>query len=190
MPRVAIIVEKMFEDLELHYPRLRLIEAGHTVHVVGPTEGETYVGKHGLPQKAEKAASDVRAGDYDLVVIPGGYSPDHMRRDEGIVAFVTDAVKRGVPTAAICHGPWMLCSTDALRGKRCTSFYSLADDVKNAGATWVDEECVVDGELITSRIPSDLPAFCKAILATLAGEKATGEKGEPISPQWVRDRMK
>ena len=188
MPRVAILVEKMFEDLELHYPRLRLAEAGHAVDVIGPKRGETYVGKHGLPQKAEKAASDVRAGDYDLIVIPGGYSPDHMRRDEGIVAFVTDAAKRKIPMAAICHGPWMLCSTDALKGRRCTSFYSVADDVRNAGATWVDEACVVDGGVISSRVPADLPAFCRAILQALAGEAATGDKGEPIAPQWVRDR--
>src|SRR3989440_6789652 len=159
MAKIAILVEKIYEDLELQYPRLRLKEAGHTVDVIGPKAGETYPGKHGYPQKSEKAASDVKATDYALIVIPGGSSPDHMRRDGGMVKLVRDAAARGIPMAAICHGPWMLCSTGALRGRRCTSYMSIVHDVVNAGGKWVDEECVVDGNIITSRCPDDLPAF-------------------------------
>src|SRR3954468_24304687 len=103
MAKVAILVEKIYEDLELQYPRLRLKEAGHTVDVIGPKAGETYVGKHGYPQKSEKAAKDVKAADYDLIVIPGGTSPDHMRRSGDMIKFVRDAEKHGIPMAAICH---------------------------------------------------------------------------------------
>jgi len=189
MAKIAILVEKIYEDLELQYPRLRLKEAGHTVDVIGPKAGETYVGKHGYPQKSEKAATEVKAADYDLIVFPGGTSPDHMRRDGGMVKFVRDAAAKGIPMAAICHGPWMLCSTDALRGRRCTSYMSIVHDVVNAGGKWVDEECVVDGPIITARCPDDLPAFMQAILQIVSGEKATGTKGKPIAPAWVKETI-
>jgi len=185
MAKIAILVEKMYEDLELQYPRLRLKEAGHEVDIVGPKAGETYVGKHGYPQKAEKNASDVKASDYALIVIPGGSSPDHMRRNEHMVKLVRDAAARKIPMAAICHGPWMLCSTDALRQRRCTSFMSIVHDVVNAGGKWVDEECVVDGNIITSRCPDDLPSFSNAILQLVSEGKAEGVKGKPIAPSWV-----
>lgn len=185
MARIAILVEKVYEDLELQYPRLRLREAGHTVDVIGPRAGDVYLGKHGYPQKAEKSAKDVKAADYDLIVIPGGSSPDHMRRDEHMVRFVREAAELGKPMAAICHGPWMLCSTNVLRGRRCTSFMSIVHDVANAGGKWVDEECVVDGPIITSRCPDDLPAFCRAVLEMADTGKAKGTKGKPIAPEWV-----
>jgi protease I len=186
MKKIAILVEKIYEDLELQYPRLRLKEAGHAVDIVGPRAGETFVGKHGYPQKSEKSARDVKAGDYDLIVIPGGSSPDHMRRDEGMVKLVRDAAKGGVPLAAICHGPWMLCSTDVLRGRRCTSYMSIVSDVVNAGGKWVDEACVVDGPVITARTPDDLPAFMEAILQLLEGKDPAGEKGTPVAPDWIK----
>ena len=189
MAKIAILIEKIYEDLELQYPRLRLKEAGHTVDVIGPKAGETYVGKHGYPQKSEKADTSVKAADYDLIVIPGGSSPDHMRRDGGMVQLVRDAAARKIPMAAICHGPWMLCSTDALRGKRCTSYMSIVHDVVNAGGKWVDEECVVDGNIITARCPDDLPAFMSAILQLVSGEKPTGTKGKPIAPGWVTETI-
>ena len=189
MARIAILVEKIYEDLELQYPRLRLKEAGHTVEIIGPKAGETYVGKHGYPQKSEKAAADVKAGDYQLIVIPGGTSPDHMRRDGGKVKLVRDAAARKLPMAAICHGPWMLCTADALRGRRCTSYMSIVHDVVNAGGKWVDEECVVDGPIITSRTPDDLPAFTKAILQLVSEGKAQGSKGSPVAPAWVKETV-
>lgn len=189
MANIAILVEKTYEDLELQYPRLRLKEAGHTVQVIGPKAGETYVGKHGYPQKSERAASEVSAADFNLIVIPGGSSPDHMRRDGGMVKLVRAAAAAKVPMAAICHGPWMLCSTDVLRGRRCTSFMSIVHDVVNAGGNWVDEECVVDGPIITSRCPDDLPAFTRAILQLVSEGRAQGTVGKPIAPAWVRETI-
>lgn len=187
MARIAILVEKIYEDLELQYPKYRLAEAGHTVDIIGPKAGETYIGKHGYPQKSDKAAVDVKAEDYALVVIPGGTSPDHMRRSEHMVKFVRRAAELGKPMAAICHGPWMLCSTPALRGRRATCYHSIVHDVINAGATWVDEACVVDGNIITARTPDDLPAFMQAILQVLETGKAVGTVGRPVAPGWVKD---
>lgn len=187
MSKIAILVEKIYEDLELQYPRLRVKEAGHEVDIIGPKAGETYIGKHGYPQKSEKAASDCKPSDYALIIIPGGSSPDHMRRDGGMVKFVREAAAKKIPMAAICHGPWMLCSTDALKGKRCTSYMSIVHDVINAGGKWVDEACVVDGNIITARTPDDLPAFMTAILTLLESGKAQGSVGKPVAPAWVKD---
>jgi protease I len=189
MAKVAILLEAKYEDLELQYPRLRLKEAGHEVDVVGPKAGEQYVGKWGYPQTAEKAARSVQARDYNLIIIPGGMSPDFMRRDEGMIRLVREASSAKIPMAAICHGPWMLCSTDALKDRRCTSFFAIAHDVVNAGGKWVDEECVVDGPIITSRCPDDLPAFMKAVLLTVSGESAKGTKGKTIAPGWMGETI-
>ena len=165
--KVAVLVEKLYEDLELWYPVLRLREAGAEVVIVGPKAGESYASKHGYPARADVAASDVRASDFDAVIIPGGYSPDHMRRHQAMIALVAEAGRLGKVLAAICHGPWMLCSTPALRGKRVTGFYSIRDDVENAGGLWEDAACVRDGNIVTSRTPDDLPAFMQGIFAAL-----------------------
>ncbi len=165
--RIAVLVEKFYEDLELWYPVLRLREAGHEVKIVGPKAGESYASKHGYPAKAEVSASDVKAEDFDAIVIPGGYSPDHMRRHKAMVDLVIDAARQGKILAAICHGPWMLCSSKGLKGKRVTGYMSVKDDVENAGGIWEDAPCVVDGNFITSRTPDDLPAFMKGILEAL-----------------------
>ena len=165
--RVAVLVEKMYEDLELWYPVLRLREAGCAVTVVGPKAGETYPSKHGYPAKSEAAASDVKAADFDAVVIPGGYSPDHMRRCKPMVDFVTEAGRLGKVLASICHGPWMLCSAKCLKGRKVTGFYSIRDDVENAGGIWQDAAMVRDGNLVTSRTPDDLPAFMQGIFSAL-----------------------
>jgi protease I len=169
--RIAVLVEKFYEDLELWYPVLRLREAGHEVSLVGPKAGETFASKHGYPAKSEVAAADVKASDFDAVIIPGGYSPDHMRRTAAMVQLVTDAAKQGKILAAICHGPWMLCSARCVQGKKVTGFFAIRDDVENAGGVWVDAACVRDGNLVTSRTPDDLPAFMKGILEAL-GELA------------------
>ncbi len=166
--RVAILVEKLYEDLELWYPALRLREAGATVTIVGPKAGESYPSKHGYPAKAEVSAADVKAADFDAIVIPGGYSPDHIRRHKAMVELVAEAARLGKVIASICHGPWVLCSTKALKGRRLTGFYSIRDDVENAGGIWEDAACVRDGNLVTSRTPDDLPAFLKGIFEALA----------------------
>lgn len=165
--KVAVLVEKLYEDLELWYPVLRLREGGAEVTIVGPKAGESYPSKHGYPAKSDRAAADVRAADFDGVVIPGGYSPDHMRRHEAMIQFVRDAAAGGKVLAAICHGPWMLCSTTALRGKRVTGYFSIRHDVENAGGVWEDAPCVRDGNIVTSRTPDDLPAFMAGIFAAL-----------------------
>ena len=165
--RVAVLVEKFYEDLELWYPILRLREAGATVQIVGPKAGETYPSKHGYPALSDIAASDVNAADLDALIIPGGYSPDHMRRYPSMVDLVTKAAQMGKVLAAICHGPWMLCSARCLKGRKVTSFFAIRDDVENAGGIWQDAACVRDGNLVTSRTPDDLPAFLQGIFAAL-----------------------
>ena len=123
-----------------------------------------YPGKSNLMQKSSHASKDVKASDYDAVVIPGGYSPDNMRRCEATIQFVKEANVLNKPIAAICHGPWMMASCCDLKGKKLTSFYSIKDDLINAGAEYVDQAVVVDGNLITSRTPNDLVDFLKAII--------------------------
>jgi protease I len=165
--RVAVLVEKFYEDLELWYPVLRLREAGCDVKIVGPKAGETYQSKHGYPAKADVSASDVNVSDLDAIIIPGGYSPDHMRRHPAMVDLVTKAAQMNRVLAAICHGPWMLCSARCLKGRKLTSFFAVRDDVENAGGIWEDAACVRDGNLVTSRTPDDLPAFMQGIFAAL-----------------------
>ena len=171
--RIAILVEKFYEDLELHYPRLRLIEEGAEVHVVGPKAGETYPSKHGYPAVSTHAARRVRGASYDAVVIPGGYAPDHMRRTPEMVKIVHDAHRTGAVLAAICHGPWMLCSVpESIRGRRLACFFAIKDDVVNAGGIYLpDEACHVDGNVVTARVPDDLPLFCAAIIETVASRR-------------------
>jgi len=166
---VAILVEQKYEELELWYPYYRLKEAGALPVLVGPTAGATYPSKLGYPATADVAATDVAAADFAGVVIPGGFCPDYIRRSQAMLKFVRDAHDLGKPLAAICHGPWVLCSTTALRGRKATGFFAIKDDVVNAGAEWVDAEVVVDGHVITSRTPKDLPAFTAAVLTALGG---------------------
>ena len=168
MKRIAVLVEQKYEELEVWYPVLRLREAGYAVSLVGPEAGKVYPSKLGYPAKADTAAADVMATDFAAIVIPGGFAPDYIRRSDAMLKLVRDADAATIPLAAICHGPWVLCSTNALRGRNATGYRSIRDDMTNAGATFVDAEVVVDGHVITSRTPDDLPAFLKAILAQLA----------------------
>ncbi|MHB8770782.1 MAG: type 1 glutamine amidotransferase domain-containing protein [Syntrophales bacterium] len=165
--RVAILLEELYNEFEFWYPYYRLREAGAKVTAVGSGRLSTFHSKIGLPATAEKAVDAVSAGDFDGVVIPGGFAPDQMRRSAAMVKLVRDLFEQGKVVAAICHAGWMLCSADILRGKTATSFFSIKDDMVHAGARWVDREVVVDGNLITSRKPEDLPAFMKAVIAAL-----------------------
>lgn len=165
--RVAILTENLYEEMELWYPYYRLKEASADVVLVAPQAGETYTSKHGLPARSELAARAAHAADFDAVVIPGGYSPDHMRRNRDMVRFVREMDEAGKVVAAICHAGWMLASAKILSGRTMTSFFAIRDDMEHAGANWVDERVVVDGNLVTSRTPADLPAFLPAILKLL-----------------------
>ena len=166
---VAIMVDQKYQELEVWYPYYRLIEAGAKVVLVGPEAGVTYPSKLGYPCVSDAAARQARGGDFDAVIVPGGWCPDFMRRDESMIRFMEQCVEADIVLAAICHGGWLLCCTRALSGKRATSFMAIRHDMINAGACWVDEQCVVDGKLITARKPDDLPAFCAAIIAALGG---------------------
>src|SRR5262245_16154761 len=169
--RAAVLVEKLHEDPELWYPVYRLREAGCKVTLVGPEAGQTYPSKHGYPADSDKAAKDVSADDFDLLVIPGGYSPDHMRRCEPMIRLTSTMAEQGKVVAAICHGPWLLCSTQALKGRRVTCFFAIKDDVINAGGKYVDAEVIRDGNIITSRKPDDLPAFMQTIIQAVKEQK-------------------
>jgi protease I len=170
--RVAVLVENLYQELEVWYPYYRLKEAGADVVMVGPTAGTTFPSKLGYPAKSDKAAKDLSAKDFDGIVIPGGFAPDYIRRDPATVQLVRDLAAQGKILAAICHGPWVLCSTTALKGKKATCFFAIKDDVINAGATYVDAETVVDGNVITARKPDDLPAFTLAFMKALAESKS------------------
>jgi protease I len=164
--KVLILAEDLYEELELWYPAFRLQEEGAEVILAG-TGRKDYKGKHGYPVHVEAEAADLVAEDFDAVIIPGGYAPDHLRRFEPVLAVVRDAFHNGSVVAAICHGAWVPISAGIVKGKRATCYESVKDDLVNAGAHYVDLEVVRDGNLITSRRPSDLPAFCKEIIATL-----------------------
>ncbi|MBE0585533.1 MAG: type 1 glutamine amidotransferase [Desulfofustis sp.] len=166
--KVAILVEDLFNVYEFWYPYYRLLEAGAEVVVVGSGRKGTFTGKPATEVKADVAADAVSADDFDGVVIPGGYAPDMMRRYPAMVKLVADAVSADKMVAAICHAGWMLCSAGAVKGRKVTSFFAIKDDLVNAGANWVDEAVVVDGNLVTSRAPGDLPVFLPAIIKGLA----------------------
>jgi protease I len=168
--RVAVLTAEKYEDLELWYPAVRLQEAGAAVFLVGAQAGAVYGSKHGYPAKTDMAVADVGVDDFDGVVVPGGFSPDYMRRDPKFKELIRACVEAGKPVCAICHGPWMLCSARVLQGRRATSFYSIRDDMENAGAEWVDEAVVVDGPVITSRTPADLVPFTVAFMQALASK--------------------
>lgn len=168
MPKkVAILAEDDYEDLELWYPYYRLKEEGHEVLVVGSGRSRAFRSKHGYEVKADLDAEKARAEDFDAVVIPGGYAPDKLRRHTAVNEFVKAMDSSGKVVAAICHAGSVLVSANVLKGRKMTCFMSIKDDVMNAGARYKDEEVVVDGNLITSRSPADLPAFMKAVTRAL-----------------------
>lgn len=158
-----------YEDLELWYPKIRLEEEGATTVVAGLGE-KVYVGKKGYPVTVDHHVDDVYAETYDGLVIPGGWAPDAMRRSDHLLRVTRDMAEAGKPVAFICHAAWVLASAGLLKGRRATCVRAIRDDVVNAGGIYVDEPVVVDGPLISSRTPADLPQFCRAIIAALAGD--------------------
>jgi protease I len=165
--KIAVLVDQMYQEMEVWYPLFRLREAGAEVVTVGPAAGHTYPSKLGYPVKCDLSWEVAQSSDFDGVVIPGGYAPDHIRRHPKAIEFVREIDQQGKLVASICHGPWVLCSTGTLKGRKVTSFFAIKDDVVNAGAEWVDEEVVVDRNLVTSRKPEDLPAFCREAIGVL-----------------------
>jgi protease I len=164
--RVAILVEDDYQMHEFWYPFYRFQEAGAEVRVIG-TGKDSYT-SHGYSVTPNLQAPEAKVDDFDAVIIPGGYAPDKMRRSKEMVAFVHDMDAAGKPVAAICHAGWMLVSAKIVSGRNATCYYSVRDDLEAAGARWSDEPVVVDGNLITSRVPGDLPAFCKAVISALS----------------------
>lgn len=168
--KIAILVETTYQDLEVWYPYLRLKEEGAEVLAIGPEKKE-YKGKYGYPIKADLSINNAVPQEFDAVVIPGGFAPDYMRRIPKMVDFIRSMYEQRKVVAAICHGGWMLVSADIIRKKTITAFFAIKDDIKNAGAEYVDQEVVRDKNIITSRCPEDLPAFCRTIIEALAPEK-------------------
>ena len=166
--RIAILVDNMYQEMEVWYPLYRLREAGAEVVTVGAKAGEQYTSKLGYPVHCDRSYEEVSASQFDGVIVPGGYAPDHIRRHAKANQFVRDMDRQGKLVAAICHAAWVLCSAGVLKGRKATCFFAIKDDVIHAGAHYVDEEVVVDGNLVTSRKPDDLPAFCRAAIAVLA----------------------
>ncbi|HEV8458083.1 MAG TPA: type 1 glutamine amidotransferase domain-containing protein [Methylomirabilota bacterium] len=166
--RIAILAENMYQEMELWVPYYRMKEEGADVKVVGAGGAKSYASKHGYPVNVDVQADAVKAVEFDAVIVPGGYAPDMMRRHDAMVGLVRDAAQQGKVVAAICHAGWMLCSAGIIKGKKVTSFSSIKDDMVNAGGQWSDSEVVVDGNLVTSRKPDDLPAFCREIVKALS----------------------
>jgi len=169
--KVAVLAEDYYENLELWYPVLRLREAGAEVTIVGPKAGESYKSKEGYPAKADLSMEDARASAFDAVIVPGGFAPDRMRRHAAMLRLVREAFDQGKIVAAICHAGWVPISAGILKGRTMTCVSAIKDDVINAGAQYVDKEVVVDGNLISSRTPVDLPAFCREIIKAMAAAK-------------------
>ena len=170
--RIVIFVGDIYEDLELWYPHLRLQEAGAETVLAGLKAGATYSGKHTYPAKSDVAIDDVDPSKFDGIVCPGGFMPDKLRREEKVKQLIRHFHEKGQLVAAICHGGWMLASADICRGTRQTGSPGIKDDMVNAGVTWEDSEVVVDGHIVTSRNPGDLPAFCRALIDVLEKQSA------------------
>ena len=169
MSKVAMLIEKSYQEAEALVPYYRLLEAGYEVDVVGSESGVMYPSKLGYPLKSDLSADEARAEDYIGLIIPGGGAPDIMRTKPGMVRLTRDMFSQGKVVAAICHGPQLLIEADVLRGKHCTCFKAVRTDVQNAGGLYEDSEVVSDGNLVTSRVPSDIPAFCREIIRMLEG---------------------
>ena len=164
---VLMVAENDFEDLELWYPILRLKEDGIKVLVAGKQKGKTYHGKHGLPVVADIDYEEMLRTDFDALLVPGGWAPDMLRREPEVLEITRKINSEGKPIGHICHAGWVLVSADVVRGKKVTSTPGIKDDMVNAGAIWVDEECVVDGNSVSSRRPSDLPKYMAEFIRLL-----------------------
>jgi protease I len=178
---IAFLAEDQYEDLELWYPLLRMQEAGAKTTVIGMPGVEKYHSKHGYPVEVDASVDEVSASDFDAIIIPGGYAPDKMRRHPAMLALVRDICQLRRVVAMICHAGWVPISAGIMRDKRVTSVAAIKDDLINAGAEWIDAPVVQDGNLISSRRPSDLPDFCRTIIAAVENQKLH-QSLEEVSP--------
>jgi protease I len=169
--RFLMFVDDIYEDLELWYPKLRLLEAGAHVTVAGPDAERKYAGKHGYPCRSDAAIRDMEAAYFQGVVVPGGFMPDKLRRDPKVLSLVREFASAGKLVAAICHGGWVPISAGVYRGVRVTGSPGIKDDLVNAGAIWEDASVVVDRHFVSSRKPDDLPEFCRGILGVVGAPK-------------------
>ncbi len=167
MEKVLLFVENGFEDRELMYPYYRFQEAGYKVDVVGPKANVIYTGEYGLTLESKFSPEDVNVNEYLAIIIPGGRAPDRMRTNNGLVKLTKGAFQKGKVIAAICHGPQLLIEAGVVKGKKVTCYVSVSTDLRNAGGIYVDQSVVVDGNLVTSRFPADLPSFCRETLKLL-----------------------
>jgi protease I len=171
--RVLVFVGDEYEDLELWYPKLRLIEAGYEVTVAGQLAGHKYLGKHGYPCVSEALISDMQSADFAGVLCPGGWMPDKLRRDPKVKSLLQEFDQQQKLIAAICHGGWMPISAGVYRGVKVTGSAGIKDDLENAGAVFIDAALVVDRHFVSSRKPDDLPDFCVGMLQVLQGTSAS-----------------
>lgn len=168
MKKIAVMITDMFEDVEYTRPAEAFREMGHTLVHVGLEKGQTVKGKHkGTSVKIDQSVSEVSADDFDALFIPGGYSPDRLRVNEDAVRLARELVASGKPVLSICHAPQLLITAQAIKGRRITGWKSIIQDIKNAGAEFIDQAVVEDGNLISSRNPDDIPAFIEASLRKL-----------------------
>ena len=175
MEKVLFFVENGFEDRELMYPYYRFQEAGYKVDMVGPKAKAAYKGEHGLTVKSDLSPAEVKMDDYVAIIIPGGRAPDRMRTNTGLVNLVKEASQKGKVIAAICHGPQLLIEAGVVKGKKATCYASVSTDLKNAGGVYLDKSVVVDGNLMSSRFPADLPDFCREALKLLETRRQTAK---------------
>ncbi len=175
---VLFFAGPLYEDLELWYPKIRLEEEGAGTIVAGTGE-KTYQGKRGYPVTVDTSVDEISADEFDGLVIPGGYAPDIMRRSQKLLQLTRDIYQAGKPVGFICHAGWVPISAGIVRGRRGTSVGAIKDDLVNAGLLWEDSPVVVDGNLISSRTPADLPEFCKALIAALEGARVASRESRP-----------
>jgi protease I len=165
--KVVSLVHHDFEDLELWYPILRLREEGAVVHLAGEQAEKEYIGKYGVPAKSDYSYSDINGEEYDAILVPGGWAPDKIRRFPEVLLLLQHFEEKQKPIGQICHAGWVLISAKILQGKKVTSTPGIKDDMENAGATWYDEPVVVDGHLISSRRPPDLPDYLREFIKVI-----------------------
>lgn len=162
--KIVVLAEEGYEDLELWYPIIRLREEGYHVDIVGSGSKKKYIGKYGTSVEVDLDCDEITSSDYDGIIVPGGWAPDKLRRYPSILKLVKDFADEGKLLGTICHGGWVFISAKVVKGYKMTCVNAIIDDIENAGATYIDDEVVVDRNMITSRIPKDLPSFMKAII--------------------------